>query len=304
MLSHNTPHVARVRGHNDFSKAMDSQRCVAKSIPRFTTYRKFVFQPESVVNTIAKRTKYYVSSYVAASMVVQRAHWTRLEKHTGSIGSFLIRDIDLTKIHPNLCIKLFEHDAEQMRKRLHSVETRIQDRQKFEELLQNIETLENDTVGFPEGSPKLLLQKPLAVKDPVILSDGSESDDEQTYCVGDMVTVRHRKSNGATPFWVGAITGKSSIEVGWFDIVPEAKFKSAQIERTDSEYCRRDSCYTARYSPCLGTSNDRLCDEISTKSILVHFDKLTSTSTLPILVQKMTMQALDPFAEYEGKDEK
>ncbi len=150
VLGYNKPHVARVRGYNNISQAMESQECIVKNILQFTAYRKFVFQRESVIDMRVKTPLYFVSCHVAACMAMPKSDWTRLGKPIGSIGSFLIRDIDLDNIPQTLCKTPSAHDLKQMRKRVDSLETRIRDLNKFNAFLQSIESLRNDTLALPE----------------------------------------------------------------------------------------------------------------------------------------------------------
>ncbi len=119
------------------------------------------------------------------------------------------------------------------------------------------------------------------MKDPIALSEDSDSDDEQTYCVGNMVTVWHKKSNAATLFWVGAITSvkegfTNKIEVCWFEIVLEAKIKSSQTESEESGCFEGNTCYTAKYRKCFVRNMESFSNEISAKCVLVLFESLTS----------------------------
>ncbi len=93
---------------------------------------------------------YFVSCHAAVSMTVQRPDWTRLEKRPDTIGSFLIRDIDLNRMPSTLYTKLSKQEVRQLKRRVHSVETRIRNKTKFAEHLQNVKDLENETVAYPE----------------------------------------------------------------------------------------------------------------------------------------------------------
>ncbi len=124
-LSENKPHVARVRGYNNFSRAIGIQNVVVKNIQGFSTYRKFVFQREEVLDMRSSRFSYRVSCHVAASMIIPKADWKRLPVPNESIGSFLLKEIDLNCFPPALCSKMPDKDLNEMKKRIHSVEARI-----------------------------------------------------------------------------------------------------------------------------------------------------------------------------------
>ncbi len=306
--SSNKPHVARIRGYNNFSQALERQSRVVKSIPGFSTYRKFVFRRDSVIDLQSKVHEYYVSCHVAPSMTTPQTDWERLQKPRASIGCFLVSDIDLERMPPALYTKVAECDIRQMKKRIHSVETRINCREKYQELLEYIDDLNAVSVAKPEWSPHELLQKRLKPQNAISFPEDSESDDEQTYNVGDMVTVRHTKGNTATPFWVGSITdvnpGKTNeVEVCWYEIVCTKALKNS-MEPSNASFKRQPvTSYSGKYRPCTTGDSRLLCDTIPTKSILVRFDQLTASCTLPVLVQKNTRQALDPFEEYIGDEE-
>ncbi len=84
------------------------------------------------------------------------------------------------------------------------------------------------------------------MKDPIALSEDPDSDDEQAYCVGNIVTVRNPKRNAARPFWVGGISRlekgfKNRIEACWFEILTEANIKSGEPESEESKCFKRDT---------------------------------------------------------------
>ncbi len=307
VLSANKPHVARVRGYNNFSKALEIQKSVVKSVLNFSGYRKFVFERSGPLDIRNHEFLYYVSNYAATSMVTAKPDWEKLPTLKGSVGAFLLRDIDFCALPPTRYSKVSDEELRQMRRRIRSVETRIRNKDKVEDLFEAINSMENETVAFPDWSFEELLEKCRDTVSECPFSDESESDDELEYAIGNMVTVRHSKSDSATPFWVGSVTGTNAsapneIVVNWYELIQEDSNASQGRFSADSRKTVTISSYNGRYRPCTGIDGDLLCDVVSSKCVLITFERLTAEQRLPVRVRMLTRQALDPFLE-DNEDE-
>lgn len=287
------PHVARVSWMNNFSGALNDQGCVIATMSNLQTYRKFTFE----IDEGSPGRK--VSCKAGMSMITKRSNWVTLPVLEQNIGAFLKNIPDMCRAPPVTLKRYNEEELKSISTRLRKTETRIADRLKFQELQDELDRLANPSVSTPEWNFRSLLAILDSLEDPSdeLLAQEEEgqveADDGLTYNVGEMITVNcGLQATSVTPFWVACIkevrqeVGQvATLMVQWYEVCPE------RVETPNL-------CYRGRYRPLQNF------DDISASSVLVNFDALTITKHLPVTVQKMTTEALDPFrSDEDGEDE-
>ena len=296
------PMVVRATGHLNYSGCLTEQSCVVRNQPGISTYRKFVFNRNKALQT-KEGQRFTVSCRVGYKMTTPAQELQTLPFTDGSIGSFLMKEPDMTRIPAVNLKRITIVEANQYRMRIRSTESRIRSEEKVQSLLTEVDSLQCTSTAMSEwdfSELKKLQGVADLVEDCDNLSE-PECPDGLSYDVGEMVTVR--TSNGAitaTPFWVGCVievktsrSSSSKLFVLWYMLQAGAR----------GEPRGADYCFKGQYKPC-DENQVGSCDEIPSESVYCSFPSLSANGCIPLRAQQRTRQAIsesiqevqDPFS--------